>query len=135
MSGSFDVLLRGKATGTAEVTEQGLYCHIRCRCSPEKKEVYRLWVRCGQSQLRLGILVPEGDRMVLETRIPAKKLTGEGLEFYLESASTQSNTAGKENMKLQYVPIYPDEPFAYLTRLKNAYLEIRSGKPGLVLKG
>ena len=131
MTGSFDVLLRGKAAGTAEVTEQGLYYHILCHCSLEKKEVYRLWVRCGQSQLRLGILVPEGDRMVLETRIPAKKLAGEGPEFYLESADTSRT----ENMKLQYVPIYPDEPFAYLTRLKNAYLEMRGGKPGLVLKG
>ena len=33
----------------------------------------------------------------------------------------------------KFVPVYPDEPFAYMSKLKDAYLEVREGQPGVVI--
>ena len=34
----------------------------------------------------------------------------------------------------KFIPVYPDEPFAYITRLQNAFLEIRNGQAGVVIR-
>jgi hypothetical protein len=33
----------------------------------------------------------------------------------------------------KFIPIYPEEPFAYISRLQNAFLEIRNGQAGVVI--
>ena len=33
----------------------------------------------------------------------------------------------------KFVPVYPEEPFAYMSRLKGAFLEIRNGQMGINL--
>ena len=62
----------------------------------------------------------------LEKRIPVKRL-GEGKpEFFLMS---------KENAKRKkFVPVYPEEPFSYMARLKDAYLARREGQSGLMIR-
>ena len=43
---------------------------------------------------------------------------------------------GKENTNREkYVPVYPEEPFSYMSRLKDAYLERRNGQLGIVIRG
>lgn len=114
-----------KAVGKVQVLRQGLYYHIVC-CCILSGEVKRLWVSCGDKQECLGVLVPVGGGFGLETRVAVKRL-GEGeLVFSLEQK--RSNPEGK------FVPIVPEEPFAYIERLKEAYLVKKNGQAGIILR-
>lgn len=125
MNGTYPVYLGGETVGKAEIERQGLYLRISCRCRFSGAVIYKLLLRCGSGEENLGVLVPEGDGFCLSTRIPVKRL-GEG-EPSFRAVPRHTGAAGR------FVPVYPDEPFAYLTELKNAYLEIRGGQMGVRL--
>ena len=66
--------------------------------------------------------MPIGDSFGLDTRRPVKRL-GEGvLSFRLVSKHDAPRT--------HFAPISPEEPFAYLQRLKDAYLAEKDGQIG-----
>jgi len=117
----------GKAyTGKVSVQRVGLYYRITCRCRLPSGTIYRLLVQCEDRQENLGVLVPAGTGFSLETKVPVKRL-GEGKpDFRL--VPKYEKTGGK------FVPVYPEEPFAYISRLKNAYLAEKNGQMGIVLK-
>jgi len=133
MIGSYDVMLRGKSVGRVQLTKQGLYYHIRCSCTVIDQNIYRLLGSCDGDQIRFGVLVPEGKRLILETKIPTKKLMADNLAFFLESVVSHGQSPATQERIFQYVPIYPDEPLAYLSKLKKSYFEIRNGKPGILI--
>ena len=82
-------------------------------------------VTCGSVQENLGILVPEEDSFVLNTSLPVKRI-GEGeMSFVLRPK--------QESLTGSFVPISPEEPFSYLSRLKESFLEIRNGEIGIVI--
>ena len=123
----YGVLLGGQSIGKAKVERQGLYYSISCRCRLSGEVVYKLTVSCGENTENLGILVPEGGAFVLTTRIPAKRL-GEGeLVFRAVPRHTE--------LRVKFVPISPESPYAYLSRLENAFLEVRNGQLGLIIQG
>ena len=88
--------------------------------------ICRLVAEVGEKKENLGIPVPEGDCFLLQTRVPAKRL-GEG-ELTVRAVPKHGSVSGK------FVPLSPQEPFHYLKELKNAYLEIRNGQAGMVLR-
>ncbi len=120
------IILGGQAVGTAEVQREGLYYCFDCRCRLSGEMVYRLTVRCGERTENLGIPVPEGGRFVLRTRIPVKRL-GEGT-FLIRAEPKHAELMGK------FVPLSPEEPFRYLRRLQDAFLQVRDGQVGVVIQ-
>ena len=85
----------------------------------------RVMVACGGKKVDLGICVPMDDCFGLDKKVACKQL-GEGKpEFFLTPRPQRSG--GK------FVPVYPEEPFAYMNRLKGAFLEIRNGQMGIVI--
>ena len=125
MEGIYDVYQADAKIGKMYVDRQGLYYRFRCRCSLTGKVIYRIVAKCGNISENLGILVPgEGD-FILDTRLPAKRFP----------AGTFSFHALPRHSALQdrFIPIHPQEPFSYLSRLKNARLEKRSGQTGIVI--
>ena len=72
------------------------------------------------------MLVPDGGDFVLKTKLPIKRL-GEG-ELRFRIQPRHSELTGK------FIPLSPEEPFAYLSRLEDAFLKIREGKMGILLK-
>ena len=109
--------------GKAQVTRQGLYYHVVCRCSLSGQVMYCLEASTGEKRVNLGILVPQETGFGLETRFPVSRV-GEGeLHFCLRPRH-------EEPVGRQFVPIIPEEPFSYLERLKDAFLEIQNGKKG-----
>ena len=125
MEGNYQILMGGKEIGTAKVTRDGLYYVFDCCCDLSGEVICRLMVTCGTENHNLGIPVPERGAFSLRTRLPVKQL-GEGqLRFWV-----QPNHRSVEGW---FVPISPDEPFAYLSRLQDAFLEIREGVPGVVI--
>ena len=125
METNYEITMGTAPVGRVQVLRQGLYYCFHCRCRLSGNVVYRLRVSCGDKRDNLGVLVPMGDGFGLDTRRPVKNI-GEGtMSFCL--VPKHDSPSGK------FVPICPEEPFAYLERLKNAYLETREGKPGAVL--
>lgn len=126
MEGKYPVLMGGQQIGEATVRREGLYLCFFCRCRLSGEMICRLVAEAGGKKENLGIPVPEGDSFLLQTRIPAKRL-GEG-ELTVRAVPKHGAMPGK------FVPLSPQEPFHYLKELKNAYLEIRNGQAGIVLR-
>lgn len=117
-----ELTLGGKTVGKVQVLRQGLYYAFHCRCRISGETAVRLLARCGERREDLGVLVPMEGGFGLDTRRPVKHL-GEGeIQFLLASKHDSPQT--------YFAPISPEEPFAYLQRLKDAYLETRNGQKG-----
>ena len=119
------MLFGNQQAGKVQVTRQGLYYRFVCRCKLSGDVVCRLYISCGGHQENLGVVVPTGDGFGLDTRLPAKRLR--------EGEPSFSLIPKHEMASGQFVPIVPEEPFAYLERLKNAYLETRGDQTGAVI--
>lgn len=126
MEGCYGVHFGNQLAGKVTVQRQGLYYRFSCRCRMTGETVCRLRVVCGDKQENLGILVPMDGGFGLDTKLPAKRL-GEGQpEFTLIPKHERSGGT--------FVPIYPEEPFAYIARLKDAYLVRKNGSVGILIK-
>ena len=123
MLGTYDVMRAGEKAGTVRVEKQGLYYSFSCRCSIPGKAVHRLMVICGNVRTDLGICVPVGAEFGVNRKLPCKQFPVGEPEFLLVS--------GRETGGRKFVPVYPEEPFAYMTKLKNAFMEIRDGQVGV----
>lgn len=106
--------------GTVSARREGLYVRFCCRCRLSGGIVCRVVLRRGDGEENLGVLVPEDGGFLLSTRIPAKRLGDGGWEFQVVPC--------RPERKQIYAPIYPEEPFSYLERLKDAYLLRRDGE-------
>ena len=126
MVGNYEILQGSKPLGTVRVERQGLYYHFSCRCQLSGGVIHKLLVSCSGKEENLGVCVPMDGCFGVEKKIPVKRL-GEGIpEFQL--------LPKHEQPKGKFVPIYPEEPFAYMTKLKDAFLERRNGQTGIVIK-
>lgn len=125
MEGNYSVRFGSQPVGKVQVLRQGLYYRFICRCQLSGDVVCRLRVVCGGRKESLGVVVPMDGGFGLDTKLPVKRL-GEGeMEFLLIPKHDVPQGT--------FVPIYPDEPFAYIQRLKDAYLARQEGQLGAVL--
>lgn len=126
MEGTYELTRGDQHVGVVQVSRQGLYLHFSCRCDLSGTEICKVLMRCGGQEENLGVLVPVEGRFGLEKKLPAKRL-GQGTpEFCLVTRQEQSD--------FRFVPIYPEEPFAYLHRLENAFLARQDGHLGIVIR-
>lgn len=126
LEGNYGVYLSGKPVGHVQIEKEGLYYRINCHCRHCGITVHRLIAQWEDRQVSLGIPVPDGDAFRLSTRIPAKKLGNGKWHFILMPASMKQES--------RFIPIYPDEPFAYIDRLKNAFLQRNQGQAGILIE-
>lgn len=126
LDGNYDVYIGDKAVGKVYVCTEGLYLRFQCRCDLSGEVISQLQVACGNHVESLGILIPMGHEFGLETRIPAKRLGQGSLRFFVKPRHREFHG--------QYIPIAPEEPYRYLSRLKDSYLENRNGRLGIVIK-
>ena len=124
--GEYELCLGKDPVGKVQVLRQGLYYRFICRCKLSGEVVYRLTVRCGEATENLGILVRSGDGFALDKKVPVSHL-GEGeMNFLLLPKSDRVNGS--------FIPIHPDEPFAYITRLQDAFFARQGEQVGIVIK-
>ena len=123
MENCYEVYFGREAAGKVQLLQQGLYYRVICRCIVPGNQVYRLIALVGDKRESIGVMVPEGDGFILDKKIPAKRLEGGRLRFLASSGG-----AGVDG---SFVPICPEEPFQYIDRLKNAFLESEQGKIGI----
>ena len=125
MVGIYDVRLGDRLVGQVEVEQLGLYYRFSCRCRIPGGQVHRLGVSCGGGYQDLGVCVPMGTEFGLQRKLPCKQFLAGRPEFLLH--------IGHQRPGRIFVPVYPEEPFSYLSRLKDAFMEIRDGQIGVVL--
>ena len=126
MEGNYGVYFGNQLAGKVQVQRQGLYYRFTCRCRLSGDVVCRFRVTCGDRRESLGVVVPMDGGFGLDTRLPVKRL-GEG-----EMAFTL--VPKHEVPEGTFVPIYPEEPFAYIERLKEGFLAKKGEQVGVVLK-
>ena len=126
MEGTYPVFFGQAQVGKVQVRKQGLYYRFSCRCRMAGEVVSRLMICWQDRQESLGILVPVEDGFGLETKVAAKKCGVGKPEFRV--------VPNKSAVREKFIPISPEEPFAYIQRLKDAFFERRYGQPGIVLK-
>lgn len=126
LEGTYGVYFGKQLSGKVHVTRQGLYYHFCCRCQISEEVVCRLRVTCNDHQENLGIVVPTQDGFGLDTKVPVKRL-GQGIPSF----SLVPKSAESEGI---FVPIYPEEPFSYMERLKDAFLARKYGQIGVIIK-
>lgn len=125
MEHEYTVAANGKPVGKVTVLRQGLYYYFSCRCRLSGDVIYRLMVTSGKIRENLGVLVPLDGSFVLDRKLPVKQI-GEGeLSFFLKAKyDTDEGT---------FVPISPEEPFAYISRLKKSFLVLQHGEQGIYI--
>lgn len=125
MEGNYEVYLGSEQVGKVQVIRQGLYYRFLCRCRVAQGRMYRLLISLGDKQENLGILLPLDGGFGLDTRLASKKLGNGKIKFFL--------LPGKNSASVKFVPICPEEPFSYISRLKEAYLVQKNGQIGIHL--
>ncbi len=122
MEGSYDVFFGNEKIGRIQLRRQGLYYHYTCRCARFTESMYDVY--CGSQ--RLGLLIPKDGQLILDGKLPVKKLEQGSASFLVKPKHAP--------MSEHFVPLCPQEPFSYLRNLQSAYLETRGGQLGVVMK-
>ena len=122
----YPVILKGTQVGKVSVQQQGLYYRFACKFGLEYEGIYRLQVSCSGHCENLGVLIPVNGCFSIETRIPVKRIGRGELMFQLIPAERNTHEI--------FIPISPEEPFGYISRLKTSFLQISDGKPGILIK-
>ncbi len=126
MVGTYEIKQGTRCVGKVTVDKQGLYYRFSCRLQLSGEVMHHLLVTCGEKTEDLGVCVPMDGQFGVEKKIPCKRL-GSGIpEFRL--------LPKHQKMHGKFVPVYPEEPFSYMARLKDVFLEIRDGQVGVVLR-
>ena len=124
MNGEYPIIHGQDIVGKARVSEEGLYLRIRAEILCGLKQIVRLQLLGGEEPVNLGIPVPEGEGMVLNTRISRKRVTTENPQFCIQ---------GKQERKEVFYPIRPGEPFSALSKLTEGHLSVRNDEYGLAV--
>ena len=122
MDGNYEVLLDGQRVGRILVSREGLYYRFRCHCALSSDTVCK--VQCGD--ISIGILVPVDDGFGLDIKLPVKRFAQVNEPFRI--------VPNRAVLEGKFIPICPEEPFAYLERLKDAYLVRRNGQLGMIIQ-
>ena len=125
MEGTYDVMLGTQKMGTVTVRGQGLYWQFSCRCPLSGEVMYHLTVQVGNSCEDLGILTPLDGQFGINTKLAMKRLEQGSPVFTLH--------AKRRGQSGLFVPVRPEEPFAYLHRLQEAYLFMQNQQMGILL--
>lgn len=126
MENCYEVFFGKELVGKVQLLREGLYYRVICRCEVSGKQIYRLFAQVGAQKLNLGVLIPDGNGLYLSKKIPVKRFNCEIPVFTISSGCLVHQEV--------FVPIRPEEPFLYIDRLKNSFLQTESGKIGIRIK-
>lgn len=126
MTGQYEVTVGTQRVGQMDVRQIGLYYHFSCCCALSGEIIQRVLMKMEGREYNLGILVPEGGKFRLRTRIPVRIIQTGTPKFCVVPFHRKE----REN----FVPIAPEEPFAYLTKLRQAYMVREGDRVGIAFR-
>ena len=124
MAGEYVLNLGGQPVGKVLMEQQGLYYRFFCRCRLSGTIPYRLYGISGNRREKIGVLIPTDGGFGLDVRLPAKRFPEGELSFLL--------SAREEGPPGNFIPISPEEPFAYISRLRRSFLAVQNGQVGIM---
>lgn len=117
----YDLQYNGQSIGFVEVEKAGCFYRFFSRFTSREKTQLHLVVHCNTLRYDLGLCVQYKDQYGTEKRVPIRQI-GEGpMTFLLENIDV-------------FVPIFEEEPFAYLDKLINSRFEKRYDTKGILLR-
>lgn len=119
----YPVFLKEECVGNATVQQEGLFSRIICRCRIYADGFARLYVSDGNNIRDLGIMIPDADTFVVDTRISTMGMNEEKLSFWISNGKREE----------LFIPIEPIEEFACLDKLRKARFENKNGVCGIVI--
>lgn len=126
MEATYEILLGDDPVGTTSITKKGLYYEIVCVCNLSGHVPFRIEMRTSDAHIDLGLCYRKGEKIGLKTRVSVKQVGSAPFRFVA--------VPHKEYIERSFIPIRPEEPFAYIKRLENAYLTYRNKVPGICFK-
>lgn len=117
----YSILFDNIPVGRAEVKKEGLYYKFVCTCTPPNKEVHKVKVFDGETEIDLGICVPIEQEFTVITRIPIKRLKGDRFSFRLVSGFNKG------------IPVATGKQFEYLHKIEAARLQTTNGQPEIII--
>ena len=117
----YEIMLKGKKAGQAQVEREGLYYRFTCECVFSDGKMHRIVVSDGERTVNLGVCIPCGEQYCLSTKVPVKYLPGEKLCFTVD---TDRNVC---------ISVASGKPFDYLHKLETARLQLTNGQPYIVI--
>lgn len=126
MVGDYPIFMAGEESGRAVVTQEGMFWRIRCRCNLSADIPCTVQARWGEKIIDLGLCAKEGDSIGLTARLNRKTVPAGKPVFCIAVKHRQSLES--------FIPICPQEPFAYIAKLKYAYLVNKAGKLGIAVR-
>ena len=128
MEGNWTVTYDGREVGHCHIRRIGLYYQFSSCCTRVSGQVCRLFLRCDDKEVDLGIFVPQEDRLLLEKRIAIKHLPMGRPAFSLRIAGQCNTEEGR------FIPVCEDMPLQYLQKLRYARFAVRNGTVGILIK-
>ena len=122
----YEIMLGAEPVGHARISREGLYSRFRCQCSLSGTVVCRIVMVYGSEEVDLGIAVPQNDSFCVDTRLPTKRIPAGTPRFEVRPR--------RASFDPEFIPIRPDEPFLYLSKLKTAYLVKRGQLTGVMFR-
>ncbi len=120
MKREFDIMANGKIVGRADVVPCGLYYDVHCKCNLQDG-IVRIVAKCVDRRENIGICVPSNGKMVIQTRIPQKRLCSlQGFEAVCQMAE-------------EWIAITEGKPISCLSHIADARFIYRNGCPGLII--
>ncbi len=123
--GEYPVFFAGSQVGKASVTQEGMFWRVRCQCKASADVPFAIQANWGTETLDLGLCAKSGEELTLTTRINRKK-TPQGRPVFRMFAKHR-------NIADLFAPIRPEEPFAYISKLKDAYLICKGDQKGIMI--
>ncbi len=120
MEGVYPVISDKQQVGTVTVKKQGLYYDFHCKCTLDRKQLYRLTLTVGDLRADLGVCVPQNGCFGLRTRLPVKRFGPGEPVFRIHTK--------QEKISAPYIPVCDHKPFSELTKLRTMCLVTKDGK-------
>ena len=116
----YDVFYISKKIGEVIITTEGLFKRIRCKCILPDASIWRLFVKCGDAIIDLGICVPTA-AFAVDKRVSGKLLNDDLLHFTIETNIVKNTRSGYD--------VSEDVPFQNIEKLEFAKFSKENGMP------
>lgn len=120
-----EICFKGTPVGSAAVTINGLYAHIKCRCRFSDERLYTLFLKNETEDRLLGTCTPQNGTYTLDVRIPKKYVNGIIAIYAAEKYAVDTKRT---------VPLVPGEPFGAVVNLDRSVFGTENGKPCLIIQ-
>lgn len=121
MESWYPVFWNGKEAGEVAVVKQGLYYQFSCRVDLPPGSHCRLFAHTAAGSRDLGLCIPDGNRFILQTRIPVKHFSEGEYRFCLNQP-----VAG------EFVAVSSQQPFSAMDRLEAGRFAMWGNEPGIL---